>query len=252
LNRFNVIVPVYNAERWIGQCLESILSQDYPYYDVLVIDDCSSDYTWEIIKSYKVNAVQNESRHGALYNIVWGIDHWGKDIIVTIDGDDWLADNTVFSHLDSVYNRNVWMSYGSFVPVSGKYKNTCQSFDKIKTPCEQGWLVDVKTTPAEYRRSGLWVTSHLRTFRKNLWDLIEDNDLRDNEGEYYKVAWDLAFMYPMIEMAAERVRFIEKIMYIYNDLNPLCDMVINTNQQVATGKEIQNKRQYARINGDIL
>lgn len=252
MNKFNVIVPVYNSENWIGQCIDSILSQDYPHYDIFVIDDCSTDRTWDIIKRYSVCATRNSMRVGALENIVRGIKLIGSDIIVTVDGDDYLADDKVFSYLDSVYTEDIWMTYGSFLPVSGKYKNTCQAFDKIRTPCEEGWLVDAKTTPAEYRKSGFWVTSHLRTFRKTLWDKIKDKDLRDDDGEYFKVAWDLAFMYPMIEMADSHVKFIDKILYIYNDLNPACDGTINTSEQLRIAELIQNKKQYGRLNGDIL
>lgn len=244
-------MPVYNAERWIGRCIETILEQDYPYYDVLVIDDCSTDMTWEYIKYYNICATRNKVRQGALANIVKGIDLIGNDIIVTIDGDDYLANNKVFSYLNEIYTPEVWMTYGSFLPVSLKYKNTCQAFDKIRTPCEQGWLVDAQTTPSEYRKSGFWVTSHLRTFRKSLWDLIDKEDLME-DGEYYKVAWDMAFMYPMIEMAAERVRFIDKILYMYNDLNPNCDGTLNPQLQVETGERIQAKREYARLNSNIL
>lgn len=245
-------MPVYNAERWIGKCIESILSQKYPYYDVLIIDDCSEDYTWDVITHYRVCATRNQERKGALANIVRGVRLLGKDIVVTIDGDDYLADDTVFDTLNEVYTEDVWMTYGSFLPVSGKYKNTCQAFDKIKTPCEQGWLVDVHTTPEGYRKSGLWVTSHLRTFRKELWDKIKDEDLRDTDGKYYKVAWDMAFMYPMIEMAGDHVKFINKVLYMYNDLNPICDSALRAQEQVRTGERIQNKKQYARIDSDIL
>ena len=133
-----------------------------------------------------------------------------------------------------------------------KYKRTCQPFDHIRTPCEAGYLVDVSVTPETYRKSGLWVTSHLRTFRKSLWDMIDDVDLRDADGEYYKMAWDLAFMYPMIEMASERVKFIEKVLYLYNDLNPLCDGTLNPSEQVRIGERIQTKREYARVNSNIL
>ena len=185
-------------------------------------------------------------------NIVKGIELIGQNIIVTVDGDDYLADNKVFSHLNEVYTDDVWMTYGSFLPVSLKYKRTCQPFDHIRTPCEAGYLVDVSVTPETYRKSGLWVTSHLRTFRKSLWDMIDDVDLRDADGEYYKMAWDLAFMYPMIEMASERVKFIEKVLYLYNDLNPLCDGTLNPSEQVRIGERIQTKREYARVNSNIL
>lgn len=251
MNSFNIIVPVYNSEKWIGKCIESILSQDYLNYNMVVIDDCSSDSTLEIIKSYKVNVVHNKKRIGALANIIRGIEMIGRNIIVTVDGDDYLADNGVLSYLDSIYTSDIWMTYGSFLPLSGKYKNTCQPFGKIMTPCKAGYLVEKSVTPQSYRKSGLWVTSHLRTFRKWLWDLIDDDDLRD-DGEYYKVAWDMAFMYPMIEMAGNHIKFIDKILYIYNDLNPNCDGTLNPMEQVRVGEKIQAKEIYAELNSNIF
>jgi len=251
LNKFSIIVPVYNSEKWIGKCIESILDQDYPLYDLLVIDDCSTDRTWDIINSYKVMAYRNQKRIGALANIVEGIEFLIDGIIVTVDGDDYLANNSVLSYLDSFYTRDVWMTYGSFLPLSGKYKNTCQPFNKIMTPCEAGYLVEKSVTPETYRKSGFWVTSHLRTFRKELWDKIDKEDLKEN-GEFYKVAWDLAFMYPMIEMSGEHTRFIPKVLYMYNDLNPNCDGTLNPQEQVRVGERIRQKKEYARINGDLF
>ena len=244
-------MPVYNAERWIGQCIESIISQDYPYFDLIVIDDCSTDLTWEYIKYYDIYSIRNKERKGALANIVNGIDRIGSDIIVTVDGDDYLPDNKVFSYLESFYTSDIWMTYGSFLPVSLKYKNTCQPFDKIRVPCEAGYLVDTSTTPEAYRKSGLWVTSHLRTFRKWLWDRIDPDDLKE-DGQYYDVACDLAFMYPMIEMAGDHCKFIDRIMYMYNDLNPNCNGTVKKDQQLETAKRIQEKQCYARVDGNIL
>ena len=50
----------------------------------------------------------------------------------------------------------------------------------------------------------MWMASHLRTFRHDLWLKIEDSDLRDNDGNYYPTTWDLAIMFPMLEMAGLR------------------------------------------------
>ena len=252
MNKFSIIVPVYNAEKYIGRCLDSILMQDYKNYEVLVIDDCSTDTTWDVIKGFNICATRNKKREGALSNIVKGISLIGEDIIVTIDGDDYLPDRNVLFYLDTVYTDNVWMTYGSFVPESHKYKNTCQPFDNIMAPCKEGYLVKHSVTPATYRKSPFWVTSHLRTFRKQLWDRIKDEDLRDEDGRYYQTAWDLAFMYPMIEMADTHCKFIPHTLYVYNDLNPICDGTIRGMEQVRTGERIKAKKEYARIDGDIF
>jgi glycosyltransferase involved in cell wall biosynthesis len=253
LNRFDIIVPVYNAEKYIGRCIDSILMQDYKNYELLVIDDCSTDETYDIVLPYDdIFTLHNPVRQGALANIVEGIRTFGESIIVTIDGDDYLPDRNVLSYLDKVYTDDVWMTYGSFIPESHKYKNTCQPFDNIMAPCDAGYLVKNSVTPATYRKSPFWVTSHLRTFRKNLWDKIKDEDLRDTDGEYYKTAWDLAFMYPMIEMADSHCKFIPHTLYVYNDLNPICDGTIRGMEQLRTAERIKAKKEYERIDGDIL
>lgn len=253
MNRFEIIVPVYNAEKYIGRCIDSILMQDYKNYEILVIDDCSTDDTYDIVLPYDdIFTLHNPVRRGALANIVEGIRTFGQNIIVTIDGDDYLPDRNVLTYLDKVYTEDVWMTYGSFVPESHKYKNTCQPFDHIMAPCDAGYLVKNSVTPATYRKSPFWVTSHLRTFRKELWDRIKAEDLRDTDGEYYKTAWDLAFMYPMIEMADRHCKFIPHVLYVYNDLNPICDGTIRAMEQLRTAERIKAKKEYDRINGDIL
>jgi len=247
-NEFAIIVPVYNAGQWIGKCLDSILSQDYRNYKFIVIDDHSTDNTWDIIMGYRVPAFRNKKRLGSgLANIVRGTDIAEKqDIIVTIDGDDYLSNNGVLSYLNEVYKQDVWLTYGQFLPLSGRYSNTCQDLAYTNTVNEAGAWVKNSLKPQTYRRSGVWVTSHLRTFKKWLWDMIKDEDLREG-GEYYKMAWDMAFMYPMIEMAGKHICFVEKVLYIYNDLNPNCDGTIDPELQIATGKRIQAKPIYKEL-----
>ena len=48
----SIIVPAYNIESYIGRCLESILNQSHKKIEILVIDDGSTDGTWNVIKHY--------------------------------------------------------------------------------------------------------------------------------------------------------------------------------------------------------
>jgi glycosyltransferase involved in cell wall biosynthesis len=250
-NHFTIVVPVYNAEKWIGQCLDSIITQNYWNFDLIVIDDHSTDDTWEVIMRHGINAIHNTERIGsALANIIKGIkliSQNEQDIVVTVDGDDYLADDNVLSYLNGVYQDDIWFTYGQYKPISGKYKDFCCPLGYIKGIPDFG-REECFVTAKNYRKSNVWVTSHLRTFKKWLWDKIDDADLRDENGEYFKIAGDLAYMYPLIEMAGEsHIRFIEKILYIYNDLNPNGDGKINPELQINTGKYIQNKPIYKTL-----
>jgi hypothetical protein len=169
-----------------------------------------------------------------LANIVKGIrlsDASPEDVIVTLDGDDYLVFVNCLSHLKTFYNNNVWMTYGQYFPLSGIYRDFCRPV----------------TDSFNYRKSGDWHTSHLRTFRRWLWDSIKDSDLRDNEGNYFKVAWDRAFMYPLIEMAGSHAFFIPKVMYMYNDLNPASDMYLEPVYGEEMAQYIINKPCYNRL-----
>ena len=49
----SVIIPMYNREKYIGECLDCLLAQTFPYFEVIVIDDCSTDNSIEVVESYK-------------------------------------------------------------------------------------------------------------------------------------------------------------------------------------------------------
>ena len=48
----SIIIPMYNVEKYIGECLDSILAQTFTDYEVIAVDDCSSDKTCEVVESY--------------------------------------------------------------------------------------------------------------------------------------------------------------------------------------------------------
>lgn len=59
LPRVTVITPIYNNAKMIGECLESLLPQDYPDYEVIVVDDGSTDNTPEEVRKYPVRLIRN-------------------------------------------------------------------------------------------------------------------------------------------------------------------------------------------------
>jgi glycosyltransferase involved in cell wall biosynthesis len=231
-NHFIILVTVHNSIDWIGKCLDSVISQDYKNYRLVIIDDHSTDGTWDVVCKYEGCLVRNDVRvFHSLINMILGIKAFSnnpEDIIISIDGDDWLADNSVLSYLNEVYQEDVWLTYGQFIPRSGTYNNFCQPIDAPK-----------------YRKSGVWATSHLKTFKKKAWDRIKDEDFLDYDGKYPITCGDVIFMYPIIEMAGnKRIRFINKILYIYNDLNPMnhCKTIPQDSLRIA--KYFQSKPCY--------
>lgn len=90
----SVVIPAYNAERWIGEALDSVLAQTYPPTEVIVVDDGSTDGTRSVIQRYagRVNYLYQENRGQAAARNA-GIRAAIGEYIAFIDADDlWQAE----------------------------------------------------------------------------------------------------------------------------------------------------------------
>jgi glycosyltransferase involved in cell wall biosynthesis len=209
------------------------MSQTYKNYEVVVVDDCSTDGTWETIQKYPFHKIRNKvRRYEAGENIIKGIRHLSldkEDIFVILDGDDWFAGDFVLDHLNEVYqDKKVWLTYGQLTSLSKRFEN-------FSRPIYHPELVRTRVA---------WCTSHPKTFKKKLFDRINDKDLRNNKGQYYAIL-DLALMYPMIEMAGlEHIRFIDKVLYVYNDLHPGYEFMSRVKDE---GRQIRFSAKYPKV-----
>lgn len=90
--KISVIVPVYNSERYVGRCVDSIIVQTYPDWELLLIDDGSMDSSLEILREYekqdsRVKVIHQDNMGPGIARNV-GISHATGDYIVFVDSDD--------------------------------------------------------------------------------------------------------------------------------------------------------------------
>jgi glycosyltransferase involved in cell wall biosynthesis len=244
-NKFVVVTPLYNVEEWIKRCINSVAKQNYNNFSHHLIDDISTDNTNSIIKKYSeayeaTNLITNTEKKYALKNIydtLESLDLSDDDIVVILDGDDWLANNKVFHKLNEIYNKeDCWMTYGSYVEYPSMMKG---KFAK-KIPSQ---IIENSSY-----RSSEWMSSHLRTFRYGLWKKINKNDLIDERtNEFIKAAWDLAFIFPMLEMCGPKALFVDEVFYIYNRQNPLNEDKVDHSKQLGEESYVRKKEKYERI-----
>ena len=243
--KYNIIVPFYNASNWIEKCIGSIKRQRYDNFDCFLIDDVSDDNSLDKAISAvgddpRFNIVTNKEKQYALKNISVAIDTIkdpkGNDVIILLDGDDWLASSLVLSRLNEEYsNKECLVTYGSYV------------FHPWGTRGPEPSRYPESVIENNSFREDTWRASHLRTFRYNLWEHIDRQDFEDNNGKYYTMAYDQAIMLPLLEMSGERYRYIDDILHVYNKENPLNVDKIKALKQSETAKEIRQKRKYDRI-----
>ena len=95
--KYSFIIPVYNTKKYLERCIQSILKQSYQHYEILLIDDGSTDGSSEFCDSlskidnrikvfHQVNSGVSTARNN-------GIKHGVGDYIIFVDSDDWLSLN---------------------------------------------------------------------------------------------------------------------------------------------------------------
>lgn len=109
MKKVSIIIPVYNAEKTIEKCISSILKQTYKDYELLLIDDGSTDNSLKVIKKYskyKNIRILNQENHGVAYTRNRGIKEATGDYIMFIDNDDFIDSDYIEQHVTAISKEN--------------------------------------------------------------------------------------------------------------------------------------------------
>ena len=235
-----IVTTLYNAEKYVDRCIGSLMSQKFKDFKCYITDDLSTDNSVNVVKEMisgddRFILIENKNKmyQPGNYDQVIRYNKLIDDneIIVEVDGDDWLPNTSTLGRINDVYNnQDVWIANGSFV-----YSNGRPGFAAPPR--------DINNI-----RKEVFTASHIRTWRAFLWRAIDEDYLKDDNGNYWSVAGDLAFMYPMIEMAGEEhYKFMNEVNYVYNEENPLNDHKVNMGSVNEIVVKIRNRETYKRL-----
>lgn len=231
-----IITPVYNAENYIELCIRSVAQQDYGNYEMYIIDDCSTDNTFnianEVISSFseelqrKFILKRNEIHTGsAIYNQITNIKPT-SDCVLLLDGDDFLVnDPDIFNRYNDLYHEGIEVSYGSAWSLADNIPLIAQEYPP-----------DILYSKKFRQYKFAWNIpySHLRTFSYDLFSRIDINLLKIND-EWPLAGGDVSLFYALLEAAnPDKIKAVTDIVYNYNDLNPINDYKVNSNIQTET------------------
>ena len=116
----SVVVPVYNAEQFLGKCLESILTQTHRELEVIVVNDASTDGTGSVIDYYvaldrRIRVKHKTKNEGVSYARNDALELASGDYILFVDGDDWIEPNTCQRALDALKTHDADVVMWSYV-----------------------------------------------------------------------------------------------------------------------------------------
>lgn len=114
----SIIVPIYNTEKYLKRCINSILSQSFKDFELLLIDDGSTDGSLQIIKEYeeydkRVRIFSNKNQGPALTRN-FGIDMAKSDYLMFIDSDDYIDQGYLADYFNAASQSNVDIAIGGY------------------------------------------------------------------------------------------------------------------------------------------
>lgn len=120
----SVIIPIYDAGKYLEKCIESILSQTYENLELILIDDGSRDDSGKICDAYaekdKRVKVIHKKNGGVSAARNTGIENAKGEFIAFVDSDDWIEKNSIEMLYNEIIHENACMSAGKFVRITPK------------------------------------------------------------------------------------------------------------------------------------
>lgn len=98
---FSVIIPAYNGAEFIGEAIDSVLAQSYPYFEIVIVNDLSTDSTGEVIQAYddpRIRYIEHETNQGADIARLTALHESTGDLIAFLDQDDYFHSEKLAIH----------------------------------------------------------------------------------------------------------------------------------------------------------
>lgn len=256
--RLVIDIPTFNNRDVCVENLKSVYKQDYENYRVIITDDCSEDGTadaiWKYVKAHgqehRTHLIRNKIRRKSLanhYSAVLNLKD-SDDVLIHLDGDDFLKDKSVFKFVNRMYqDPEIWVTYG-------QYMNWPENQTVLP---KMGYCKEIPkgiVRTRNYRR--FFFYGHLRTCRAWLARHIKLEDCISEhtpcKGNFYEASSDLAFMFPILEMADGRYKFNPKVLYLRNVDNPVNNFKVNRANQMKCAQLIKDSPRYKPFSQNLI
>lgn len=176
----SVVVPIYNVEKYLRQCLDSIQNQTYQNFECLLINDGSPDNSADICREY----VEKDSRfkyfekeNGGLSDARnYGIRQSKGSYLTFVDSDDWLENDALQQLYDALKKENADISIGRYNCYD---ESRCQYLFYDSNPDDSLEVIDgkeiINREGLEEMRIGNWTVAYLKLFKRELLENLPKN-----------------------------------------------------------------------------
>ena len=210
--KVSIIIPVYNCEKYIKECIDSILSQTFKDFEIIIINDGSTDYTNQILNEYNNHnniIIINQENHGVSYSRNIGLDNANGEYICFIDGDDYIEKDFLLSLINQSNKEQQfdWV-------LSGIYDFHNNNILKNLRYEEKEWNMNNIDDCINFYSLKLLTAPFPKLFKRSI---IQNHNLKFNTN--ISLAEDREFNYKYAQYV-NHVKTISYIGYYYRVSNP--------------------------------
>lgn len=204
----SIIVPVYNVEKTIDRCINSILNQEFKDFELLLLDDGSTDASGSICDSYRKKdprvRVLHKENSGVSDTRNQGIALAKGKYLQFADGDDWLSPEATMFLVRSAEENGCDMVIADFYRVIGERVSQKGSIEEEGILGREDFAVKMMQKPADFYYGVLWNKLYKRS-------VVERHRLRMDSS----VSWCEDFMFNLEYVRHARTIFVLKIPVYY-------------------------------------
>ena len=185
----SIIIPVYNVQWYLDKCVESVLQQDYPALEVLLVDDGSTDSSGQLCdewekKDSRIRVIHKEN--GGLSDARnAGLDAASGDYIAFVDSDDYIAKDMIRKLYDALAENNADLSICNFLYVdeNGKFLSGRNKTLPIENETLSG-LEAIRKMSAAGKKGWYYITAWNKLYRRSLFSTIRFPKGKIHEDEF--------------------------------------------------------------------
>ncbi len=201
LPRFSIVTANYNRAAYIAQAIESVLQQSFEDWELIVVDDGSTDDSVAVVNSYlgdnRIRLLKHDTNRGYTTALKTGIASVRSELFGILDSDDCLAADAVeIMHDQHCKFPDCGLIYSQFMHCN-----------EALTPRESGFCASI---PESTTSLDMNVVSHFKTFK------LRDYLQTEGYDEDILYAEDIDIIYKMEEVTT--LRFVEECLYYYREL----------------------------------
>lgn len=164
--KVSVIIPCYNAVKYIERCFNALQSQTYKDFDVIAVDDCSLDNTVEFLNkiknsySYPITVLSNSANFGPAYSRIQGVTASTSKYIAFCDVDDWYDPNFLECSMKGIASNSADLVISGYKLILSKKRvkiHTFSNFDNYLVSKEIAYLTGVNSLCVLILRKSLFM-----------------------------------------------------------------------------------------------